>query len=615
MIASARHVLAPLCVLLTLTPLPIRAGTASPAKTSADLNNPHKGFMLWGTDYADGAPDNFYGSTVFHVYMPWREVETADQQFAWAAFESNHLQPILNDYSNATFVLRPVADYPDGENSGITLFYTGGELVRDYPKFLELAPLNIGYHDYTSCDGDGPGRTPDWNDPAMVTQMTQFIAALQARYDGDPRITCIQVGLLGLWAEWHQSGCDAWGPDTNTKAVVKAQYAAVFTNTPLQTRYPRDPDAVGVEFGFHEDYFPSFTAECLYGFPECDDSGDWSMYYCFQNVTTASVDNWKSNPISGESPLVTQKRAWSNDFTDIMTVLREYHFSFLGPAGGHEWDGNDVRMEQMKRALGYNYHIERFDWPDDIELDLPFTVTLVLTNSGSAPCYHHFPVELSLCDGSDNPVWTGEWAFDLRQVTPGALWTNTETFTVTSVSTGEYSIRIAILDPRFGNQPGVLIQSAGKDSRNRYAMGSIDLHQEGVLDLDADGMPDAWENERLGGTHATAEGDSDKDGGSNRDEYIWGTDPSNILDAFRIGISWTDGAVVFSAPTTGAVGVGYAGAERRYGIEQATGLLPSAWNLITGFTNILGTNQTVLYTNSLPDAGAYYRAKVWLERP
>jgi len=145
-------------------------GSVSPAKTANDLNNPHKGFMLWGTDYSDGPANNYYGSTVYHIYLPWREVESADQVFDWAGFEAHHLLPILNDHPNATFVLRPVADYPDGANSGISLFYGGVDVRRDFPAFLTAAPLNITAWNYTSCDGDGPGITPDWNDAAMITQ-------------------------------------------------------------------------------------------------------------------------------------------------------------------------------------------------------------------------------------------------------------------------------------------------------------------------------------------------------------------------------------------------------------------------------------------------------------
>ena len=62
-------------------------------------------------------------------------------------------------------------------------------------------------------------------------------------------------------------------PGAAAKVAVRDAYAAAFTSTPLQTRYPRDPDAVGVEFGFHEDYFPSFTGPDIYGFPAADDSG------------------------------------------------------------------------------------------------------------------------------------------------------------------------------------------------------------------------------------------------------------------------------------------------------------------------------------------------------
>ena len=451
---------------------PAFAGSISPARTASDLDNPHKGFMLWATDYSDGAPDNYYGSTLFHVYVPWREIESADQVFDWSGFETRHLQPVLDDYTNATFVLRPVADYPDGENSGITLFYGGVDLRRDFPTFLTNAPLSIAAWTYSDCDGDGPGVTPDWNDPDMIAQMQDFILSMASHFDGDPRITAVQTGLLGLWGEWHQSGCDSHAPGTAAKAAVRDAYAAAFSATPVQTRYPRNPDAVGVEFGFHEDYFPSFTAPCVYGFPDCDDSGDWSLDYCFQNVTTGSVDNWRSNPVSGESPVAAQKRAWSNDFNDVLTVIRNYHFSFLGPAGGHEWDGNQALLGEMKRALGYNLHVERCDWPDAIRLGESFRVALVLTNSGSAPCYQDFPVELALCSSGGAPAWSNRFAFSLRDVVPGMLCSNTESFIVDCIPAGDWSLRVGVIDPRSG-VPGVRVQSSGEDARLRYEMGPV----------------------------------------------------------------------------------------------------------------------------------------------
>jgi hypothetical protein len=190
----------------------------TPARSADDLANPHKGFLLWGSTFArDGGVDNFYAAHIYHLYLPWREIESADQVFDWAGVEARHLDPILAADPQATFVLRLVADYPDGGASGIDHYYQGGSRHRDYPLFLEQPPLSITGTDYSNCDGDGPGRAPDWNAPSFIDQARELVAALAARYDGDPRITAVQVGLLGLWGEWHQSGCPALAPGDAVK--------------------------------------------------------------------------------------------------------------------------------------------------------------------------------------------------------------------------------------------------------------------------------------------------------------------------------------------------------------------------------------------------------------
>jgi hypothetical protein len=468
------------CVfLLSLLPIAATAVEFLPARTADNLVNPHKGYMLWGTTFAaDGGLDNFYGSRIFHIYVPWREVETSDQIFDWAGFEQRHLTPITAVYPDASFVLRLVADYPDGPGSGISTYYSGGQPNRDYPLFLEQAPLNIPGTDYSSCNGDGPGRTPAWNNANMLAQMQQLIDAFAARYDGDARISAVQVGLLGLWGEWHQSGCDALQPSTATKQAVRDRFQQAFVDTPLQTRYPRAADVGSTEFGFHEDYFPSFTANCnLFApaLPLCDDGGDWNMEWAFANQSPAARDNWLLNPVSGESPIAAQKNVWISRQSDIESLIRLYHFSFLGPAGKHEEAGFGTALAGIARTLGYNLHLDRVALPDPIAVGANFNVDATLANTGSAPVYQDFVLRLELIDGGGISRWTGDFGQDPRAALPNAPLTLSGAFIVPgTISAGSYSLR-ASLPAIASGRPPITLQSGARDAAGRVVLGNIQL--------------------------------------------------------------------------------------------------------------------------------------------
>ncbi len=452
----------------------------TPPVSDEALPNPHRGFMLWGSSVlADGGlPDNHHNATLYHIYLPWRMLETADQVFDWNAVEQTYLQPILTQHSEATFVLRLVADYPDGPGSGLNAWYQGGDNDRDYPAFLNQPPLNIARNDYSACDGDGPGVAPDWNDAAFIAQAEQLIQAVAAHYDGDPRITAVQVGLLGLWGEWHQSGCPALAPGATVKAALRTQYSLSFVNTPLQTRYARDPDVAGASFGFHEDYFPSFTTDCIYGFPQCDDSGDWNLEYGYTHAVPAARENWRVNPVSGESPLTAQKNSWINDEVDVRQVLADYRFSFLGPAGAHESSGNAAAMQRIDRTLGYRLRLA------SVQLDDPFSaasapIEALLFNDGSAPAYHGAQLVLDWVDSGGQTIASVTFADALVDLEPG----DSRLLSVNPPSlppSGSYSLRAWAALPGDAVRRIVLANS-GRDAAGRVVLGDVQVVASDVI--------------------------------------------------------------------------------------------------------------------------------------
>ncbi|MBN1673998.1 MAG: lamin tail domain-containing protein [Kiritimatiellae bacterium] len=158
------------------------------------------------------------------------------------------------------------------------------------------------------------------------------------------------------------------------------------------------------------------------------------------------------------------------------------------------------------------------------------------------------------------------------------------------------------------------------------ALGSSDLKLELELavvegspmstaaDFDQDGMSDAWENEKLGGTGQSTEGDADGDGRLNIEEYIAGTDPDNSNSTFRVDMSAAGGSVIASFDTVAANPTHYPGVTRGYALEQRTGLDGTGmWQGVPGYTNILGAGQAVAYTNASPGGATYYRGRVWLQ--
>ena len=100
----------------------------------------------------------------------------------------------------------------------VMVFSCGPEFVRSHV-------------DDDSLTSTSPGRVND----AMVG----LVEALGARYDADPRLGFMQLGLLGFWGEWHTWPESSLMASADTQEAIVAAFDRSFSTTQLQVRQPR----------------------------------------------------------------------------------------------------------------------------------------------------------------------------------------------------------------------------------------------------------------------------------------------------------------------------------------------------------------------------------------
>jgi hypothetical protein len=291
--------------------------------------------------------------------------------------------------------------------------------------------------------------SPDYDDPNLVSALENFIKAFGKRYDGDPRIAFIEIGLIGFWGEWHTWPMDGftqetsllkaapdpkeenWMPSDATQLRILKDYDAAFNTTRLLMRYPMikpgSQDAApglripylstALNIGYHDD---SFAYETLFG-------KDW--YFMGKMEWRGALDKWVVEPIGGELRPEIQLGIWLDspraDTEDFSSTVDGTHASWLVAhsifISSTMQPGSDIYARALAGAqrLGYEFYVSSVKLPD-ISVSDPFQVDLHLQNTGVAPFYYNWRVQLGVLDKTNQLISTWDTPWRLDQVEPPA---------------------------------------------------------------------------------------------------------------------------------------------------------------------------------------------------
>ena len=404
------------CLVLLVGSLGVRAangqGAAAPAPVAirpesvpGPLDNPLKGWC----PYVDSGPITLPYSMVYH-YASWKELEPTEGNFDFDGWERRAWAKPAARGKHVVF--RVYVDYP-GRPSGLP------DWLRDQVKL-------------TSYKEHGGGLSPDYENPALVAGMERLIAALGQRYDRDPRVAFLELGLLGYWGEWHTYPNKTLQPSVRTETRIINAYRQAFPTVGLMARYARDDAGTRDWLGFHDDMFPEDT----------DNGQDWSFLAGIRRAGRS--ENWKRAPIGGEM-VPGAARKWLGD-PQTRTMIDRSHFTWVGPyCPALARDPNADAAAQLVRQMGYQFRWTEFQIPTRAEAGQPVPVKLIGVNEGVAPFYKDWAVELALIDPGGEVKSRTRLASDVRSWLPGPI--EIKTSASLPAAPGPYRLAIGIIDP------------------------------------------------------------------------------------------------------------------------------------------------------------------------
>lgn len=115
-------------------------------------------------------------------------------------------------------------------------------------------------------------------------------------------------------------------------------------------------------------------------------------------------------------------------------------------------------------------------------------------------------------------------------------------------------------------------------------------------------------NEAVSGPAA----DPDRDGRTNEQEYVFGTEPMTSGPPPALSITLAGGQPAVSFTAIAVSGAGYTGRTRLYTVETADRTDATVWTAVSGFEQIAGQGQSVTAPLSIAGTKKYYRLKVSL---
>ncbi|MBR5967280.1 MAG: DUF4832 domain-containing protein, partial [Lachnospiraceae bacterium] len=357
-------------------------------------------------------------------------------------------------------------------------------------EVLEGKAENAGtFYNWPSADIlGGAGFSPNYYSEMLIDRHDKMIAAFAEKFDDGSITGFAQVGSLGHWGEFHtwpEEGSFSeynFGsgefPNPKTAARYAKAYTDHFKTVKIGIRYPY-PFAAKNGFGLFNDMFgdPEGT-DMFLGAIENGNTNNMINPGPTDVADSKMPDFWKTNYSGGEFSHGDVLRAVKNEsIMNTISFINDSHTSWLGPCSPCDLlDGRfdtytyEANIHYLQRIMGYRFSVKSASYKASVKAGKSFSIELNWRNTGVAPFYYNWPVEVSLLDANGNVAARTVSDVDIRTWLPGnSIRMNAVINVPADLAKGKYTVAVAILDPDT-NEPAIHLAMEGGNKDLRYGL-------------------------------------------------------------------------------------------------------------------------------------------------
>ena len=380
---------------------------------------PMRGFYQWRGQYvvpqAAGAQDSY-------DRFEWSSLETSEGVYDFSALDS---------LVNAAKVNR--------QKCGFRIRCCVAGAGVSVPAYLQ-AEMPNGFYD------SGTGTyVPDWNSPAFISHMQKLIAAIGTRYDGNPALGFVDIGMYGDWGEWHVAEFNYAGnpqaqPATlaTEEKIIDAHYKAF----PREQLLMLTAEPNGLQYALQLSQKIGLRMDDLGQSWFGDQFNDMSFY-------SSLVENrWKT------APTVTEfDNPNPSGFTSLaVQQAAQYHVAMVGNGNiNSSWSNlsssQKTDLENLGATVGYN-----FQWTNPKVQHLTtgtYGVYYDLQNIGVTPAYEPWQITIVIKNAANTIMGTLPLTTNLETLLPSSTATlkGGKVIMKSDLAPGDYTVNVEVTDP------------------------------------------------------------------------------------------------------------------------------------------------------------------------